>query len=362
MAVQNPPVFIQGDDHPAEDIRRYMDAMVESRKGIVSSGDFAVTENGTPNMTVTVAAGRAFILGTENASQGMYFVEARTSTSVVITAAHATLARKDLIVAKVEDAAYSGAVNAWSLVAVAGTPAGSPAEPAVPANALVLAMVDIPAADTTIGNAQITDRRTSTSGQGRAAALGGVIVCTSTTRPAHSAGRVIYETDTGLIKTSNGAAWAGVTSSGTFSTVRKTADESVTSSTVMQNDDHLLIPVLASTKYLVEAWIACVGTTGTSGPNLKFGWTGPAGATMRFGYHAEDLLSASGPTWVTSIGSTLSLNGAGWAGDSLLIHVMGYLDISTTPGNLQLQWAQATSSATATQVLQGSAIRITPVT
>jgi hypothetical protein len=71
-------------------------------------------------------------------------------------------------------------------VVVTGTPAPSPSEPAAPANSWVLAMVDVPALDTAITNSQITDRRTTQTGQfGRAASLGGVITCTSATRPAH---------------------------------------------------------------------------------------------------------------------------------------------------------------------------------
>jgi hypothetical protein len=58
LAVQNPPVFLQAGSHPAEDVRRYTDAQMDGRGGIVSPGDLAVTENGSPNMTVNVAAGR----------------------------------------------------------------------------------------------------------------------------------------------------------------------------------------------------------------------------------------------------------------------------------------------------------------
>jgi hypothetical protein len=149
-------------------------------------GDLAVAENGTPNMTVNVAAGRIFIPGTESSFQGIYEAEARSVTNLAIAAADATNPRKDLVVAKVQDAAYSGGVNSWSLVVVTGTPAPSPSEPAAPANSWVLAMVDVPALDTAITNSQITDRRTTQTGQfGRAASLGGVITCTSATRPAH---------------------------------------------------------------------------------------------------------------------------------------------------------------------------------
>lgn len=161
MTVQNPPIFLQASSHPAEDVRRFIAAATRDREGILTSTDLAVTEkSGTPDMSVDVAGGRAFILGDEATYQGTYFVENRGTTNVSITAADGTNARKDLIVARVKDTAYSGATDAWELSVVTGTPAASPAEPATPNNAIVLALVDVPASDTSIENAQITDRRT----------------------------------------------------------------------------------------------------------------------------------------------------------------------------------------------------------
>lgn len=361
MAEQNPPIFIQAGTHPAEDVRRYMDALAAGREGIIGSGDLAVSENGAPNMSVNVAAGRALIAGSQSASQGLYAVDSRSTENIAIDAADGSLARKDLIVAKVQDQSYSGPASAWSLAAVTGTPAASPAEPTVPDNCMVLAMVDVPAGDTSITNAQITDRRTSTSGQGRASSLGGVVVCTSTTRPSHAAGRMIYETDTGLLQVSNGSSWGGLAPT-TFSTIRKTSDESVTLSTTLQNDNELLLPVLASTNYLVDAWIATDGGN-VSGPNIKLGWSGPAGATMRWGYHAEnDLSDADDVTWTTAIGNNIGAHGGDWPGDDLLILVHGILSVSSTAGNLQFRWAQYSASDTATRVFRGSILRLTPVT
>lgn len=208
MSVETPPIFIQSGGETAERARRFIEAIFGSRGGIVNAADLRVFENGTPNMTVQVDGGTVILDATEATFQGFYVVENRGVLSVPISAADATNARKDLIVAKVQDAAYSGATNAASIVAVTGTPAASPAEPAVPANAFVLAMVDVPANDTAITNSQITDRRTTQSTQlGRAAALGGVIVCTSAARPAHSEGRTIYETDTDAVFVSDGASW-----------------------------------------------------------------------------------------------------------------------------------------------------------
>jgi hypothetical protein len=65
------------------------------------------------------------------------------------------------------------------------------------------------ALDTTITTSNIVDRRTTGTGQfGQAAALGGKIICTSTTRPtAPFEGLDIYETDTDIEYTYSGSAW-----------------------------------------------------------------------------------------------------------------------------------------------------------
>jgi hypothetical protein len=204
--------WIAASSHPADTDRLVLEGLLNppgaaasgAKYGVGSAAtELAVTENGTPNMTVNVAAGHAWIDGTENANQGAYHGYNDASKSLTITAAHATLARKDLIVAKVQDAAYSGATNAWSLAVVTGTAAGSPTEPVVPVNAIVLAMIDVPALDTAITNSQITDRRR------RASALGGVVVCTSATRPTTPyVGQDIFETDTKRAYFWNGTDWS----------------------------------------------------------------------------------------------------------------------------------------------------------
>lgn len=166
MTAQNPPIFIQAGSHPAEDVRRWMSAMVESTPGVVAAGDMAVTQNGTPNMSVNVATGRAFINGSEATYQGTYAVENRGVQNVVVSASDPTNPRRDLIVARIKDAAYSGAANTFTIEVVTGTPAAVPVDPATPANCLVLARVAVAALATTVVNANITDLRT------RAYALG----------------------------------------------------------------------------------------------------------------------------------------------------------------------------------------------
>lgn len=211
MTAQNPAIFLQAGSHPAEDVRRFIASGM--RQGVVQNAagtSLKVTEkSGTPNMSVDVAEGTAFIAGSQSSYQGTYFVDNRGVTNLTIAAANATNPRRDLIVAKVEDAFYSGATNAWSLAVVTGTAAASPSDPAVPSNAIVLARVTVAAAATSITNAEITDlRNTHSSNYGYAAALGGLIVCTSASRPASPVtGMEIFETDTSRRLIYSGTAW-----------------------------------------------------------------------------------------------------------------------------------------------------------
>ena len=165
MTVQNPAIFLQAGSHPAEDVRRYFAGVSANAEGVLmvassATSSLEVTEkSGTPDMSVDVAEGSCLIAGTEGTYQGTYFCENRGTSNLAISAADATNERYDLIVAKVEDSDYSGATDAWSLAVVTGTPAASPADPSVPDNSITLARVSVPALDTSIEDAQITDLR-----------------------------------------------------------------------------------------------------------------------------------------------------------------------------------------------------------
>jgi hypothetical protein len=80
--------------------------------------------------------------------------------TLTITTADPTNPRIDLVCATVRDAFYSGANNDVIFQVIAGTPAGSPVAPALPANSISLATVAVGAAVTQINTANITDTRT----------------------------------------------------------------------------------------------------------------------------------------------------------------------------------------------------------
>jgi hypothetical protein len=195
MAELNPPSWLQNrTDHSAATDRALSDALT-SGSAVVGINDLKVSQRAAgANMSVDVAGGLAFIEGTESATQGAYVVRAdSTAINVTIAASNPTLPRIDLIVGKVQDAFYSGATNAWSVVAVTGTAAAGPVAPPAPNNAIILAQVSIAANAASVVNANITDKRVISWGR----LYTGDLVCTSTTRPANPwQGLTIFETDT----------------------------------------------------------------------------------------------------------------------------------------------------------------------
>lgn len=173
------PMFLQANDYEAKQLRRLASALLgyarfadlspsttlsNEAHGVCEYGHLKVTEkSGTPNMSVDVAAGAAFIAGTQASDQGCYFAENDASVNVVIAAADGSNPRDDLIVARVRDAAYSGSDNDLQITVVQGTAAASPSDPSVPEDCIVLARVRVGTGVTSITNANITDLRVASS-------------------------------------------------------------------------------------------------------------------------------------------------------------------------------------------------------
>lgn len=130
------------------------------RDGVISG--CAVTAQGSPDMTVAVAAGLIKIGDA---------IKAVTAGNVTITTANATNPRIDLIVVD----------NTGAKSATAGTAAAEPVFPAIPANSIVLATVYVPANDTTIASNQIIDKRAIIGGSFTVAKTADEVVNNSTT-------------------------------------------------------------------------------------------------------------------------------------------------------------------------------------
>ena len=121
----------------------------------VSFDGLKVTQSGTPAMTVAVAPGTGYFYGSGTNANVMYEFYSDASETVTIGTA-GVQARIDIICLKVD-----ASTGVASIVAVAGTPSGSPAVPATPASHYKLAEIAVGISVTTITNANITDKRRS---------------------------------------------------------------------------------------------------------------------------------------------------------------------------------------------------------
>ncbi|WP_393075298.1 hypothetical protein [Streptomyces sp. LN704] len=151
--------------------------------------------------------------------------------------------------------------------------------------------------------------------------------------------------------------------------ILKTADETVTSSTTLQNDDHLVLPAVANAVYTFALDLYMVDTADATG-DFKMSFTCPTGATFDMhgaGAHTTDLGASStnsngewiGKLATTSAGATL---GFGVSNPSATAaRVYGRLVMGSTAGNLQLQWAQNASDASGTTLKAGSYMMMTRV-
>lgn len=158
MTLRTPPSWLQNGSHPAENDRLTTQALWATT-GIIKSDSMLVHQNTPTGLSVVVDSGWAAIVGTTQANMGTYVTYNDASVVLSITSADPTNPRIDRVCATVNDAYYTGALNNVVLQVVAGTPAGSPVAPTLPANSISLATVAVGAGATTITNANITDTR-----------------------------------------------------------------------------------------------------------------------------------------------------------------------------------------------------------
>lgn len=137
--------------------------------------------------------------------------------------------------------------------------------------------------------------------------------------------------------------------------VLKTADEDVTSSTTLQDDDELVLALTANTTYKLEGKL--LHKSGSTTPDIKVAFTFPAGCTVEiFGIGAP-----AGGTANRTSRYTISGTSRNWASSTGTgaVFLSGTIVVGGTAGSLQLQWAQNTSDANFTRVEDGSYLELT---
>ena len=139
--------------------------------------------------------------------------------------------------------------------------------------------------------------------------------------------------------------------------VRKTADESVTSSATLQNDNELFVTIGATGTYLIELTLYALSAANAAG-DIKVAFTFPTG-TMHFSGWAADSGLASGAiqtgVWVAKLSAISGTDtfDSGLSTAALGINIHGIFTATAT-GTLQVQWAQLASNANASTVKAGS--------
>lgn len=136
--------------------------------------------------------------------------------------------------------------------------------------------------------------------------------------------------------------------------VVKPSNESIASSTTLQNDDHLLLPVSANTMYFIQGMFII---SGAESADMLFQWSVPSGATFNW---VSDTLgsgsttSATGQVSRTSQGNTNQPAFGLIASLITVVPIKGFLVVGSTGGVLRAKWCQNSSSGTATIMRAGS--------
>ena len=140
------------------------------------------------------------------------------------------------------------------------------------------------------------------------------------------------------------AVWKETTLSGGGITIVKSADESVVSSTEMQDDDELNFALLDT-----ESWaftFTLIASEAGANPNFRFllAATGGLTGTIEYNWYKFGGTSSGGASDFTTESSSIALDSM-----NSLILIVGSVT-ATADGTLQLKWAQGNSDTDATIV------------
>ncbi|MFF9205149.1 hypothetical protein ACF1AE_25675 [Streptomyces sp. NPDC014986] len=326
MALINPPTWMQAGSYPARSDRLALAALLsypgfavdEStpmriRQGVKPSYQnyqLKVRAAPTPNMTVIVSAGFAFIDQHDTGGQGTYICANDGDVTLTVQpAGGAGQYRKDTVVASVYDAEYAGSANEWRLEIIQGpyaASAGAAVRGSLPPNAQVLADLSIGPSQTSIAAANIVDLRNYS------VAAGGIVPVASNIAPNRPhPGQVMYltDTDTFVYGKANGTVAtllqsAGASEIGKRQFVRLDADFT-RQSTTLADVPGLMLTVAADAIYTVEGLLHWY-TTDEANSDLNLDWVAPVGATGTWLGFAQPISANSGEGVVRTISTALT--------------------------------------------------------
>ena len=173
-------------------------------------------------------------------------------------------------------------------------------------------------------------------------------------------GHIAYDSADGCLKQYQGASWVRL-STGLIVPVRKTADETVNNSSVLQADDELKLNVGANEIWILTLYILQQSVSTTA--NIKFGWTVPAASSLKWGSDSMTGTAGqvgSGPLSTAKPGGGVAVS---TEADSVvlatgnftqLLRLTGIYIGGANAGTVNLTWAQLTATIEDTKILTNS--------
>ncbi len=152
------------------------------------------------------------------------------------------------------------------------------------------------------------------------------------------------------VEVHNGATNISLHTRAVYLSTRVAADQILTASNTTPQNVTNMAAALPAIVGAIFRWRAHIFYEATTVADIKFDWTIPAGATMRWGLNC---LAAAGvnPQYQTLSGSGTTMSaGALGIGTVLMALVEGEVTMAAAAGNLQLQAAQNTSDPSVTTV------------
>ena len=173
--------------------------------------------------------------------------------------------------------------------------------------------------------------------------------------PAQTAdGRAVWDSDDDLLTIGDGSSRKTFYPGRTPVVVIKTADQTVNNSTTLVNDSLLKSTLAVSTRYAFECFVVY---DSSAVADIKVAFTVPAAATIHYSTIARGATLAVAYAVSNASAGTIGI-GADAAGTFASALIIGHVSMSTTAGDLQLQWAQNTAEVSDTIMKAGSWLRV----
>lgn len=150
-------------------------------------------------------------------------------------------------------------------------------------------------------------------------------------------------------------AWSAPSASVWDATVTKSADESVTSSTTLQDDDELQFSVLGTKMYRFEAFIAYNEPAASGTPDFDCNFAVSTGS-FTFLERANIYQGSTGAATLDSSKESGPTTTSGSAGTMRAVLILGWF-VASADCTVKFQWAQHISSTNTVTVKAGSYIR-----